>query len=944
MCLAVFFIVTSSIKLYPQEFNLIDNSFNSFSSEDDNNLWISSQGGWNRYDGNDTYYYRTNDTLSELKGEWIQSNLYCDNENILWSSTYEYICTFDYELDRFDCFHPVFKQDTLKQDIKVFGIDIDESKLLVRAGDNLYYFDISSKRLTPLINDEVTNGQNFTVQKDSNYYRILASPWISNNEFEIWSKTSTKWEKRLIDFSECPKLKTCKVSNSLVYKDQIWLCTNLGLIILNENAPCASQLYKYNDSEYISSYALLFEDRILVTTEFNGLLVFDLHNYRFSRKFSNEDKDYPLLSNRPIEIFDFDQNIGIGHRYKGIQFLPKAYIRSKLQFANDGKMLSPKLIAAEKSLIATTDRTSKISIYKNDVLYDQIQESFDGFVKTLIIENNSVYFSDDNTIWEYKVDEKSIAKLFSDKNISINEFTSFENKLKVVANNTTYDLIENELVLQSKKNKDDESISIVQLTPDLELIAKADHIEIHKNGFINSIETNSYFYSVLLDSVKNRLLVGLGKGLGIINLKTLDLSIIDIDNARVDDLIEVTSNEYILNSSKGLFYLKNDSIYKRINYGKEVLDFAVSNEYLHYIDNDGMYTIPLNDLNEKKQTSIFIESASYENEEENPSLTYSYTYTDNPLSLRISSNDWLSNQNGYFTYQVKSIHESAIRQSYDQPINLPGRVEGSYILEIQGYGSDLSRSKKINVNIDISGPFWRQWWFYLASMLSMFLIAFLYFRSKNKRIQENYRIQKNISDLERSALQAQMNPHFIFNCLNSIQGFIMDNEKEQAMEYLGGFAQLIRSNLNASTSVTISLFEEHRILHNYLKLERLRLNNSFEFEISLPYQKDASDIMIPPMLIQPFVENAVIHGMRNGIKKGLIKIVFSLSEARLNVTISDNGDTKLPPVNIDGHKSVGVDITRKRLNYINQSDTSIEDLIIDHTSSGTIVTLSILLD
>jgi len=577
--------------------DLIDNNYNSFVNSSGNELWISSQGGWNKHDGNDTYHYRTNDTVSGLKGEWIQSNLYRDNENILWSSTYEYICSFDYELDRFDCFHPVYKQDTLQQDIKVFGIDPDGSKLLVRAGDNLYYFDISSKKLSPLINDEITNGQNFTVQKDSNDYRILASPWISNNEFEIWSKVSTEWEKR----------------------NQIWLCTNLGLINLNEKDPCASQLKKYNSSGYISSYALLFEDRILVTTNFNGLLVFDLHLQRFSRKFSIADKEYPLLSNRPIEVFDLDQSIGIAHRDKGIQFLPKAYIRSKLQFANDGKMSS-------------------------------------------LIDNNSVYFSDDHSIYEYKVDEKSIAKLLSDRNILINEFTSFENELKVVANNRTYDLIDNKLVLQSKKNEEAESISVVQLAPDLEIVAKADRIEIHQDGFINSIKTNSYFYSVLLDSVNNRLLVGLGKGLGIIDLKTLDLSIIDIDNARVDDLIEVTSNEYVLNTSKGLFYIKNDSIYKRINRGKEVLDFAVSDKYLHYIDNDGMYTIPLNDLNEKKETSIFIESASYESEGENPSLTYSYTYTDNPLSLSISSNDWLSNQNGYFTYQVKSIHESAIRQ------------------------------------------------------------------------------------------------------------------------------------------------------------------------------------------------------------------------------------------------------------------------------------------
>jgi|GEM_PF-5915783 len=102
--------------------------------------------------------------------------------------------------------------------------------------------------------------------------------------------------------------------------------------------------------------------------------------------------------------------------------------------------------------------------------------------------------------------------------------------------------------------------------------------------------------------------------------------------------------------------------------------------------------------------------------------------------------------------------------------------------------------------------------------------------------------------------------------------------------------------------------------------------------------------MIPPMLIQPFVENAVIHGMRNGIKDGFIKISFVLDKALLNVTITDNGDSKLPPVNIAGHKSVGVDITRKRLNYINQSDTGIDDLTINHTPSGTIVSLSILLD
>ncbi|MFT6334314.1 MAG: ligand-binding sensor domain-containing protein [Halioglobus sp.] len=290
------------------------------------------------------------------------------------------------------------------------------------------------------------------------------------------------------------------------------------------------------------------------------------------------------------------------------------------------------------------------------------------------------------------------------------------------------------------------------------------------------------------------------------------------------------------------------------------------------------------------------------------------------------------------------LNKKVWKLSSQNTLMLSNLAPDKYKLEVQSQNQDGEWSESMMISFYIKKPWWKTWWFLGFLFLSgLFSISIMIIRYKDEIIKKN-KISEEIRSLEKSALQAQMNPHFIFNCLNSIQGFIMDNDKEQAMEYLGGFAQLIRSNLNASISDKISLDEECRILSNYLKLERLRLNNSFEYEISLPTNKDAYDIKLPPMLIQPFVENAVIHGMKNGTKNGSIKIKFNLKASKLHVEITDNGKVQDAETKRTGHKSVGIEITRKRLNFINKSHKSIDHLSINHTHSGTIVKLSILVD
>lgn len=175
--------------------------------------------------------------------------------------------------------------------------------------------------------------------------------------------------------------------------------------------------------------------------------------------------------------------------------------------------------------------------------------------------------------------------------------------------------------------------------------------------------------------------------------------------------------------------------------------------------------------------------------------------------------------------------------------------------------------------------------------------------------------------LQAKALQAQMNPHFIFNCLNSIQSYIMSNDRLAAMDYLSLFAKLIRQYLKASSQKEITLEDEINLLSSYLTIEQLRKNNNFEYNIKVESILDYSKIMIPPLLIQPFVENAIIHGLLNKPRNGRIDINFRLSEQKLLVEIRDNGsgiqnnfETK--------DESLGLKITSKRLEFINNQTTN----------------------
>ncbi len=200
--------------------------------------------------------------------------------------------------------------------------------------------------------------------------------------------------------------------------------------------------------------------------------------------------------------------------------------------------------------------------------------------------------------------------------------------------------------------------------------------------------------------------------------------------------------------------------------------------------------------------------------------------------------------------------------------------------------------------------------------------------------QEYAALEQMNRSLSSQALRAQMDPHFMFNALNSIQNFILSRDTVSAINYVSKFSKLMRQTMESSLEETITIEEEIALLKNYLDLEKLRFNNVFEYVFELDDEIDASYTEIPSMLLQPFIENAVLHGLRHKKSDGVLKVIFLYQFEHILCIIEDNGMGRERSAIInagrEGHKSHGSSVTANRLALLNaKSNTRTSVVYID---------------
>jgi Histidine kinase/Y_Y_Y domain/Two component regulator propeller len=372
--------------------------------------------------------------------------------------------------------------------------------------------------------------------------------------------------------------------------------------------------------------------------------------------------------------------------------------------------------------------------------------------------------------------------------------------------------------------------------------------------------------------------------------------------------------------------------------------------YLYTGTAEGLSWFNENNTPVRTKCNILLEQVTVNGENQELKEGYTFSHRQQNILFQFTAISLKAAGNIIYTYRLKGLDDNW-QQTQQQSLNFISLPPGSYAFELYATNKSGVKSRVLSVPFSISTPYWQKDWFKAATLLIIVLLAWLLI---NRRIQtirkkeaEKNKVRQQIFELEQKAKRAQMNPHFIFNCISSIQHFVFTNELETCNDYLARFARLIRQTLDNSEKTAIQLSEEIKYLENYLSLEQMRFAGKFTYQISVSPEIHTDFIYLPSMLLQPYVENSIRHGVRNRRDhNGKITIGFSIQENALICRIEDNGVGRKMAETLKGsahieYQSKGMSLTSDRINAINHSygehtDISIADLTGENgESTGT---------
>jgi len=342
--------------------------------------------------------------------------------------------------------------------------------------------------------------------------------------------------------------------------------------------------------------------------------------------------------------------------------------------------------------------------------------------------------------------------------------------------------------------------------------------------------------------------------------------------------------------------------------------------------------------------------------------TLTMNYEQGSLSIEFEGLSYREPQYLRYRYRLNGL-DTVWRETTNEAIEFASLRPGKYTFEVLTLnGAGELCAKAATVQIQVRPPFWMQTWFFIlmGSMLLALVVGYIKWRENRLRkgyevertlmetSREKAELQKKNADLKMLALRLQMNPHFIFNALNTIKGYYGQERVVEANAFIGKFARLLRMNLDYS-DVLIPLDQEMELLRIYLQLSQIRYPDKIKFQIEVSPMLNPMEILIPSMLLQPFVENAVIHGVAPQKGTGEITVDFQLSGAEIIATIRDTGVGRAASAQLklrDPHKPLATQITIERLQILRNKTSEtpalqIHDLYEQDKPAGTEVVLRI---
>lgn len=354
-----------------------------------------------------------------------------------------------------------------------------------------------------------------------------------------------------------------------------------------------------------------------------------------------------------------------------------------------------------------------------------------------------------------------------------------------------------------------------------------------------------------------------------------------------------------------------------------VNDFYVDKQQLVLLVDEGIIKLNLKEQRASLLNNFRIDDLLVNNENYNWKTNHIFTIKQNNIKINFSLLEYV-NKNISVYYRINSDRWILLNKDV-RYLDFPSLAVGNYCIEFK-IDEQIFPEK---IQFEIVLPFWKKWWFYVIISSFVLSIGYLYFRwlssnlkQKMKLHNDKIKLEKDLSKSVLTSIKSQMNPHFFYNALNTIQAYIFINDKQKANMYLAKFSKLTRMILEMSEKETVSLQEEIQSINLYLELEQLRFNDDFRYEIIVSDTVANDLIEFPPMLLQPYIENAIKHGLLHSKKEKFIGIVFEKQLNDLKVIIEDNGIGRKRASAINNqkfrkHQSFATNANEKRLEILN---------------------------
>jgi len=927
---------------YSIEEGLAQSQIRAISQDDDGYLWIGTLGGLSKFDGINFENFSTNEGLLHNQINAI----YCDRKGRVWIGAQGAVSVYNGG----GFINYTFKESLNQQSVLSIIEDKTGKIWFTTGGGGVVYFENNELNYIELPNGDKSNYVRdvFVDEDDNKWFATKDGVSIIDSDFNIidtiknvnatqiyldedktvWCATFGKGVLHLVENS-CIKLTAAKglISDHIrgfVKREDgaFWFISKNGVSKLKDN-----KIKNFTEKDGLKNNNLktIMEDsegNLFLGSDGGGLIKFT------NEKFMSYTEEGVIQSNVVMSVLeDFNKNIWVSTYEKGVGvFTSKGFVLLTTEDGLGNNTVWCSMVSEDKNLWVGTDNGISVFDGAKFKTYDKSHGLMAKKVYSLAEDSHE-------NIWIGTRKGVSVLNKTTNKilNIEIGRnirdiFIEDESTIWLCSSDGLFRYnpqTEEKQVFKEEDGLPGSSVMNIIKNDNIYWVGTNNGLAMLSEGNITTIKIPDNFASNninFLELDKNHNL-WIGTNYGLYQLNTLNkdtfyrTDFIRYSNSDGLKSLECNQNASFIDSRNNLWFGTSYGLMKRsLNSESSRIDLP---------------RIHINEVRlflEKKDWSKYAKGV---NNVTNLPKELKLTYNKNHLTFDFVGIYHTSPDKVKYRFKLDGFDadwQPITKATYVTYSNIP---DGEFTFQIEATTDLKNWTNPVQFSFTITPPFWATWWFYLLCLLGSIGGVWLIV-NVSKKIEERKRVTQLIVDkskmmkLEQQALNSSMNRHFIFNALNSIQYYINRQDRISANKYLSSFAKLVRKNLDSSLVNEIYLDDEIERISLYLKLEEMRFQDKFDYNINVDKNIEPQSIKIPSMLLQPFIENSIWHGILPRDKRGNIDVVVTKQEGKLIILIKDDGvgiDTSIE--NKKGkkqyHDSKGMELTKGRIKLISKT-------------------------